>query len=114
MNPAITLIVTPMIVVPNRYEIRAWRVIVRRMSRLVDVRVADLVGHPDREADVGEVAVVGWLVAGEVDAARLAVVVQVGVAQHVHGVHRRPRQHDGGDGDGREQHLLRHGRPAGP
>ena len=34
MNPAITLIVTPMIVVPNRYEIRAWRVIVRRMSRL--------------------------------------------------------------------------------
>jgi hypothetical protein len=72
----------------------------------LDVGVGDLVRHAEGERQVGEVEVVR-LGALEVDAARRRVVVQVGVAQDVGGVHHAPRQDDGEHGEGAQQDLGR-------
>src|SRR5882757_4904378 len=62
--------------------------------------IGDLGGHADDEGEIHEVPVVGVIVlvaAGKLQAAGLAAaVVVMGVMQREGGMHRRPRQDDGG------------------
>ncbi|MPM65739.1 hypothetical protein SDC9_112640 [bioreactor metagenome] len=74
----------------------------RTADRLAgDVGVADLVGHPQGEGQVGEVLVVGVLVLVEVDSS-VAVVVEAGVADGEQDVHQHP---GGGDAEHAESGL---------
>jgi hypothetical protein len=87
----------PTLAAPNTYDSRAWESTVRRIRRLRRRGVGDLVTHADREGDVGEVAVCGFLYVRvtEVDASATRAELLIGVAQGENRVDHCPRQHDG-------------------
>lgn len=97
-RPATTLIVVAITAIPNTYDNKAWRRAVLRIRLGREVSVRDLIGHPERECDVGEIAVVRSLLAVEVDATA-AQLVEVRITKgedRVDGKKRRATQTDAG------------------